>query len=63
MPHGDHALLDPVQVDAGKAQAPFPVGINAATFSGQADGITLQSADQNSDRNHQQQTIDASWIP
>ena len=57
MPHGDHALLDPVQADAGKAQPAFPVRIHAATFSGQADGITLQSADQHSDRHHQQQPI------
>lgn len=54
---GVHALLNPVQINAGKAQAPFPVRINPAPFPGQADRITLQSADQHSDRDHHQQPI------
>ena len=56
---GDHALLEPVQADAGKAQAAFPVGIDAAPFTAQADGITLQIADQHSDRDDQQQPINS----
>ncbi len=31
----DHALLDPVQTDVGKAQLAFRVGIDAAAFPGQ----------------------------
>ena len=53
MSRRDHALLDPVQTNAGKAHPPFPVGSNAAAFSDQADGITLQRGDQDSNRNHQ----------
>jgi len=46
----DHALLDPVQTDVGKAQLAFRVGIDAAAFPGHAVRITLQCAYQDSDR-------------
>lgn len=39
------------------------MGSDAAPFTGQVDGITLQMADQHSDRNHQYQPIDTSQIP
>ena len=48
-----------MQADAGKAQASLPIWIDMATFSDQADSITLQCADQHSARDHQQQPIDA----
>lgn len=41
---GDHALLQPMQTDTGKADAAFPVGIDSAPFTSVADGIDLQSA-------------------
>ena len=45
-----HVLLQPLQADLHKAQAPLPVGIDAAAFAGQAHGIALQTADQRIDR-------------
>jgi hypothetical protein len=56
-PRCDHAMLQPVQANPGKAQPTFPVGIDAEAFSCQADRINLQRADQDSDCNHQQQPI------
>lgn len=58
----DLVLLQPLQVDAGKSQAPFPVGIYAAPFTSEADRIALQMAVQHSDRDHQWQSIDLSRI-
>lgn len=52
-----------MQTDVSKAEAPFPVGIHAAAFTGQVDGIALQTADQHSDRDQQQQPIDPCGIP
>jgi hypothetical protein len=46
-----------VQTDAGKAQPAFPVEIHTPPLTGKADGITLQTAEQHSDGDHQQQTI------
>ena len=57
-----HPLLQPLQDDPHKAQAPLPVGIDAAVLAGQAYGQPLQAAVQNSDRHYQQQPIDASRI-
>ncbi len=54
-----HVLLQPLQADPHKAQAPLPVGIDAAAFAGQAHGIALQTADQHTDGDDQQQPIDA----
>ncbi len=55
----DHSLLQPLQADPPNAQAPLPVGIDAAAFAGKAHGEYLQYASQHSDRNYQQQPIDA----
>jgi len=52
-----------MQTDAAKAQTPFPMGIDAAAFTSEADRITLQMADQDSDRDHQQQPIDPLHFP
>ena len=54
-----HALLQPLQADPHNAQAPLPLGIDTAAFAGQAHGIALQTADQHSDGDDQQQPIDA----
>jgi hypothetical protein len=59
----DHALLQLVQTDAGKAQASLPVGIHQRALAAQADGVALHAAEQHSDGNHQQQPIDPHMIP
>ena len=56
------SLLQPLQADPHKAQTPLPVGIDAAALAGQSHGESLQTADQHSDRHHQQQPIDARRI-
>ena len=59
---GNHRLLQQLQADLHKTQAPLPVGIDAAEFAAQAHGGTLQIARQHSDRHNQQQPIDACRI-
>ncbi len=49
-----HALLQPLQAEPHKDQAPPPVGVDGAAFAGQAHRITLQTAGQPSDHHHQQ---------
>ena len=57
-----HPLLQPLQDDPYIAQAPLPVGIDAAVLAGQAYGQPLQAAVQYSVRHYQQQPINASRI-
>jgi hypothetical protein len=47
-----HALLQPRQFDTGKAEAAFPVGIDAAPFTSEAEGIAVLMAYQHGDRNY-----------
>ena len=58
----DHSLLQPLQADPHKAQAPLPVGIHLTAQAAQAHGIALQAARQHGDRHHQQQPINACRI-
>jgi hypothetical protein len=51
---GDHALLQPEQTDAGKAEAAFPVGIDPPPLSGEAGGMTLRTAEQHSESDDEQ---------
>ncbi|MFM9101525.1 MAG: hypothetical protein ACKOPS_09370 [Cyanobium sp.] len=51
-----------MQTDAGKAQAALPVRIHAVALAAEADGVALQTADQHSDGDHQQEPIEASRI-
>ena len=41
-----NALLYPAQTDPQEAQATFPVGIDLVSLAGEADGKSLQAADQ-----------------
>jgi hypothetical protein len=53
----------PEQTDAGKAKPAVLVWIGAVLFISDADRIPLQAAAQHSDREYQQQAIDAGRIP
>ena len=49
----DHALLQPLETDAGKAEAPLQVRIHQWVLAAESDGIALKVAEQHCDRDHQ----------
>jgi hypothetical protein len=51
------------QTEAQKALAALPVRVHLPPESSQAEAITLETACQHSDRDHQQQPIDPLGIP
>ena len=58
-----HAHLQNGKTNAQKAHAAFPVGIHLPPEAIQAECVTLETAHQHSDGDHQQQPIDPLRIP